>query len=182
MSNIKLYTAHDGQPVTTSRNIAEMFNKQHKHVLDAIRRITNQMSNEIRQPNFRLTHEPDSQGKLRTTYEITERGFLLLAMGFGGKKALQFKLAYITEFERLTQTAHDQSQIIIKLQQDFLINNPKHNAVLELRRAGYPTKYIAEMLDVAKSTINKRTKELANIGLWQKSEQPLALAQYNLGV
>ena len=175
MSNIKLYTTQGGQPVTTSRNIAKVFNKPHHNVLKSIRRLQQQLPDGIDVVNFYDISEKDSYGRLQPTYEITERGFLLLAMGFGGKKALQFKLAYIAEFERLAQTAHDQSQIIIKLQQDFLINNPKHNAVLELRRAGYPTKYIAEMLDVAKSTINKRTKELANIGLLQHAQRPKQL-------
>ena len=39
-------------------------------------------------------------------YRPTRDGFMLLAMGFTGKKALQFKLAYIDEFNRMEEKLH----------------------------------------------------------------------------
>jgi len=36
-------------------------------------------------------------------YLITRDGFMLLAMGFTGKKAMQFKLAYIEAFNQMEQ-------------------------------------------------------------------------------
>ncbi|MPM83829.1 hypothetical protein SDC9_130898 [bioreactor metagenome] len=39
-------------------------------------------------------------------YRMTRDGFTLLAMGFTGKKALQFKLAYIDAFNRMEAKLH----------------------------------------------------------------------------
>ena len=50
--------------------------------------------------NFRLSEYTDAQGKPRKQYIITKDGFALLAMGFTGAKALQFKIAYINAFSR----------------------------------------------------------------------------------
>lgn len=50
-------------------------------------------------------------------YSLTRDGFTLLAMGFTGKKALGFKLAYIDDFNRieaeLQKTAYDPDQIAL---------------------------------------------------------------------
>ena len=43
----------------------------------------------------------DRSGKNCTMYEMNLDGFTLLAMGFTGKKALQFKLQYIDAFNRM---------------------------------------------------------------------------------
>jgi phage regulator Rha-like protein len=40
-------------------------------------------------------------------YRLTRDGFTLLAMGFTGKRALQFKLAYIDAFNKMEAELHD---------------------------------------------------------------------------
>lgn len=42
----------------------------------------------------KLPRQPDAQGKPRPAYLLTRDGFTLLAMGFTGAKAVQFKVAY----------------------------------------------------------------------------------------
>lgn len=56
--------------------------------------------------NFRLSEYIDAQGKPRKQYIITKDGFALLAMGFTGAKALQFKIAYINAFNRMERLIH----------------------------------------------------------------------------
>ena len=56
--------------------------------------------------NFRLSEYTDAQGKPRKQYIITKDGFALLAMGFTGAKALQFKIAYINAFDRMERLIH----------------------------------------------------------------------------
>ncbi len=78
----------------TSRDVAEYFEKQHKHVLDSIDELIEQGV-----PNFRLTPYVNAQnGQTYRCFEMDRDGFTLLAMGFTGPKALKFKLAYIAAF------------------------------------------------------------------------------------
>lgn len=55
------------------------------------------------QRNFTLVEYTDAKGESRPMYELTRDGFTLLAMGFTGKKALEFKLAYINQFNKMEQ-------------------------------------------------------------------------------
>lgn len=63
--------------------------------------------------NFRLSEYTDAQGKPRKQYIITKDGFALLAMGFTGAKALQFKIAYINAFNRMERLIHGQGVPLI---------------------------------------------------------------------
>lgn len=56
--------------------------------------------------NFRLSEYTDAKGEQRKQYIITKNGFTLLAMGFTGAKALQFKIAYINAFDRMERLIH----------------------------------------------------------------------------
>lgn len=51
--------------------------------------------------NFRLSEYIDPNNRPRKQYIITKDGFALLAMGFTGAKAMQFKVAYINAFNRM---------------------------------------------------------------------------------
>ncbi|MFS8170911.1 Rha family transcriptional regulator, partial [Lactiplantibacillus plantarum] len=52
---------------------------------------------------FSETNLPDSYGRNRRGYYMNRDGFTLLAMGFTGSKALQFKLQYIDAFNEMEQ-------------------------------------------------------------------------------
>ena len=91
----------DGKPVTTSQHVAEHFHKDHKKVLLAIRNLAEQLDQDFNGANFGLVEYIDAKGEKRPAYTLTRDGFTLLAMGFTGKRALQFKLAYITAFNAM---------------------------------------------------------------------------------
>lgn len=86
-----------------SRDVAEFFGKEHKNVLRDIAILL------CDAPACALNFEPTSttvdmpRGGARTAraFDMTHDGFTLLAMGFTGKKALQFKLQYIEAFNRM---------------------------------------------------------------------------------
>lgn len=84
---------------TTSQEIAEVFGKQHSHVLRTIEGL--ECNKEFTQSNFGLSECKDASGKQNKVYNITKDGFLFLAMGFTGKKAAQFKVAYINAFNAM---------------------------------------------------------------------------------
>lgn len=95
----ELVISHNNQPVTTSLKVAEVFEKQHKHILDSIRDLITQMEGLPKigdTPMFQETSYIHKQnGQSYPMYLMNRDGFTLLAMGFTGEKALKFKLAYI---------------------------------------------------------------------------------------
>jgi Rha family phage regulatory protein len=93
-------TLIDGKPSTTSNEVALHFGKQHLHVMERIRNLLPNLPEE-HQSDFRLVEFTDAKGENRPAYRLTRDGFTLLAMGFTGKKALAFKLAYIDAFNRM---------------------------------------------------------------------------------
>lgn len=86
--------------------MAEQFGKQHKNVIRDIETLISQLKIEpatadFAELNFIRIDQPDTQGKPRPAYLLTRDGFTLLAMGFTGAKAVQFKVAYINAFNRM---------------------------------------------------------------------------------
>ena len=84
---------------------AEAFEKNHKDVLKAIKNILDDsgFSLEFRQRNFAPVKYVDAKGEKRPCYVMTRDGFTALAMGFTGKKADQFKEAYIKRFNEMEE-------------------------------------------------------------------------------
>lgn len=96
----------DGQALTTSREVADYFGKNHRHILRDIRNVLEQLNEtpegrEFGQSNFGQSYYMNEQGKKQPAYTLTRDGFTLLAMGFTGAKAMQFKVAYINAFNRM---------------------------------------------------------------------------------
>ncbi|EKJ5635610.1 Rha family transcriptional regulator [Campylobacter coli] len=88
----------------TSLDVAKVFGKNHFHVLRDIENILNDLreigtSQDL--SNFGLVKYKDKKGEFRPAYQISRDGFSLLAMGFTGKKALQFKIAFINAFNEM---------------------------------------------------------------------------------
>jgi len=96
-----LVTIHNLRVITTSRQVAEYFNKDHAHILRDIRKLeTDEVFNAS---NFGLVDYRDLKGEVRQEYLITKKGFTILAFGFTGKKAMKFKLEYIDQFEAMEE-------------------------------------------------------------------------------
>jgi len=73
----------NGEAFTTSLNVAEVFNKQHKHILAKIGEFPQDIFNGS---NFRLVEYKDKKGESRPYYKISKDGFVLLAMSFTGER------------------------------------------------------------------------------------------------
>jgi Rha family phage regulatory protein len=102
MNDIQIVFTKDDRPLTDSRRVAEYFGKEHRHVTrDIESKIFSDCDNEFTTSNFGLSSYTDSTGKKNKMYVMTKDGFLLLAMGFTGKKAMQFKIAYIAAFNKM---------------------------------------------------------------------------------
>lgn len=87
------------QAVTTSLKVAEVFHKRHDNVLADISKLD--CSDRFRLLNFKESSYINEQNKEHPMYYITRDGFTFLAMGYRGKKAAQFKEAYIDAFNQM---------------------------------------------------------------------------------
>ncbi|WHQ78835.1 Rha family transcriptional regulator [Latilactobacillus curvatus] len=99
----------DQQAVTSSLQVAGVFEKRHDHILRDIESIKEDV------PNFGEMFfkgkEPDSYSRERKVYFMNRDGFALLAMGFTGKKALNFKLKYIKAFNQMESEVKSQNKL-----------------------------------------------------------------------
>ncbi|MBJ7524810.1 Rha family transcriptional regulator [Lactobacillus sp. CRM56-2] len=89
------------QAVTSSLQVAEVFEKNHRDVLKAITNLKKDVRNFAQM--FSETNIPDSYGRNRRAFYMNRDGFTLLAMGFTGDKALKFKLQYIEAFNSMEE-------------------------------------------------------------------------------
>ena len=83
--------------ITTSLKVAEVFEKEHKNVLQSIE---NLVADNSAAKFFRLTTYKN-RGKEYPMYKMDRDGFSLLVMGFTGEKALQWKIKYIEAFNKM---------------------------------------------------------------------------------
>ena len=96
----ELVIMHNKQAVTTSLRVAEVFGKDHKNVIQSIENLAAEKS----AAKFFAEATYDNRGKQYPMYYMNRDGFTLLAMGFTGKKALQFKIKYIQAFNSMEAT------------------------------------------------------------------------------
>ncbi|WP_293726868.1 Rha family transcriptional regulator [uncultured Phascolarctobacterium sp.] len=94
----KLVVVKNNQVVVSSRQVAEKFGKEHRNVLASIREnlVAENSATKFYQES---THE--YRGQRFPEYLMNRDGFTLLAMGFTGKDALQWKIKYITAFNEM---------------------------------------------------------------------------------
>lgn len=85
--------------VVTSLDVADTFGKRHDNVLKDIREL--ECSDRFRLLNFEESTYLNKQNHKQPMYYITRDGFTLLAMGYTGEKAMQFKEAYIRQFNAM---------------------------------------------------------------------------------
>lgn len=89
----------EGRTLTTSLKVADVFSKNHNHVLRDIENLD--CSREFTQSNFGLSEYEDSTGRKLPVYTMTRDGWTFLVMGYRGMKAAKFKEDYIEAFNRM---------------------------------------------------------------------------------
>lgn len=113
MKNLVIMKDH--QAVTSSLQVADSFEKNHRDVLESIRNLT--AENTATKIMFFETTYKNSRGQEYPEFLMNRDGFTLLAMGFTGKKALEFKLKYIQAFNEMEKylnlTSMSQEDIMI---------------------------------------------------------------------
>ncbi len=105
----------NGNDVTTSLIVAQVFGKEHKNVLRDIESLS--CSEDFNRLNFERITYKDARNREQTAYEMTKDGFSFLVMGYTGSKAGEFKERFINEFNRREALLKDDDYILMRSQQ-----------------------------------------------------------------
>lgn len=99
-----VFRGANNQALTNSLLVAKEFGKEHKNTMQSIRKLVEgSAENSAVEKMFIESSYKDDQGKEQPMFVMNRDGFTLLAMGFTGKKAMQFKLAYIEAFNKMEE-------------------------------------------------------------------------------
>ena len=96
-----------------SKEIADNFGKTHRDVTRAISLMD--CSQEFRGANFAHSFYTSEQNKKLKCFDITRDGFSFLCMGFTGKKAGQWKEAYISAFNSMEKHINNSGSLMDKI-------------------------------------------------------------------
>ena len=127
--------------VTTSKNVAEVFGKEHKNVLQSIESLMSEdgLKN---QPMFQESTYEDVYGRNKKMYIINRDGFSLLCMGFTGSKALSWKLKYIEAFNLMEKKLTESEKLsekdrltLLLFSKDKSVVASAYNQLVELETA-----------------------------------------------
>lgn len=109
------------EAVTTSLQVAESFEKKHRHVLTAIDELKEGVAENWADLFWEDTYiHPQNKQSYRIIY-MNRDGFSLLAMGFTGKKALNFKLQYIEAFNKMEKEIKDPLTLLPKTKREMAL-------------------------------------------------------------
>ena len=89
-------------PLCSSRQVAELFEKEHKHVLDAVRQAiteTQSFAADFSATNFLKSSFLD-RGKSYPEFLLTKDGASYVGMKFTGQRAAQFRVALLQRFNQ----------------------------------------------------------------------------------
>ncbi|WP_333638556.1 Rha family transcriptional regulator [Tissierella praeacuta] len=117
MNNLINIQDRNGQLIVSSREVAENFEKEHKHVMESIRELETSVENSAHL--FIPSKYRDSYKREQSEYLLTRDGFTLLAMGFTGRKALEWKLKYIEAFNKMENALKE----VYHISQTAIVNN-----------------------------------------------------------
>lgn len=154
----------NNQVVTSSLQIAEVFGKQHKHVLDLLSRKLGSVNGPELSKHFLESKYQDSTGRSLKMYYMDRDGFSFLVMGFTGVKADTWKLKYIEAFNEMEKclTTDDKVAYLVAREKGKEARRSLTDAIKEWvpdsPHKGYAYRNYTEL--VYKTIFKKSTKEL----------------------
>ncbi|MCE8966458.1 phage regulatory protein/antirepressor Ant [Bacteroides fragilis] len=126
-----VFKGESNQVLTSSLLVADKFGKNHKHVLDAIRELINSAEKSAVLKMFVPSTYIASNNKENPMFIMNRDGFTLLAMGFTGEKALQFKLEYINAFNKMEEAIKNGGFNVPKSFREALLLAAEQQEVIE---------------------------------------------------
>lgn len=147
-----VYRGESNQPLTNSKLVAEVFEKEHKHVREAIKKLLTTAENSTVRQMFSESTYLNEQNKEQPMFIMNQDGFTLLAMGFNGKKAMEFKLKHIEAFNAMKRQ-------------------------IEQSKPSVPQNYLEALKSLVKSEEEKQQLALENK---KQQEQILTISKMNM--
>lgn len=126
----------NGVAVVSSRVVAYDFDKQHKHVLEAIENLIKDMGVAEKSADLFIEskYQHPQNKQWYKEYLLTRDGFSLLVMGFTGKEALQWKLQYIEAFNKMEEQIKQQNNSYAHLSKEFQAIIMHDEKIMKLER------------------------------------------------
>lgn len=157
MNNLITIENKDGKLTVSSREVAERFEKQHSHVMESIRNLV--VENSTTKKLF-IESAFQNRGKEYPEYLLTRDGFSLLAMGFTGAKALEWKLKFIEAFNKMEESIKTGSLPEPKTKRPPLgsVNVAVKNIMIVYQAAGVDPRFTA-------TAVTKLYEEMTDIKL-----------------
>ena len=115
--NDLVFKSENNQALTNSLLVAEKFGKNHRDVLESVRELIKGCAENSADPMFvETTYINEQNGQEYPMFIMNRDGFTLLAMGFTGKKAMKFKLDYISAFNEMEKALKEQEKPLSQLE------------------------------------------------------------------
>lgn len=144
------------QVTTTSRIVAEQFEKNHRDILRVIDNVIEGLRNiaqgqEADEWFTETTYVHEKNHQTYRMFNITKNGFVLLAGGFTDKKFMEFKVKYIKQFDLMEETLREQYS-----QQFFITEDAEQQA---------------KRIKLENSTMNSQSRNANALFRWYKEAQ-----------
>lgn len=120
----------------SSKEVAERFGKRHRDVRRNIQEL--QVSDNFKARNFSRCAEKNMNGVYSSVYYMTKDGFMMLAMGFTGKDAMQWKESYIAAFNKMEDYIKEKMPLLENLIDS--LKTERNLLLLEQKKLPHPNK------------------------------------------
>ena len=154
------------RPAATSIDIAEHFGKRHDDVVKSIRNLSSNCPESFSARNFAGAEYTDEQGKPRPMFTVFFDGFILLVMGYTGKKALGMKLAYIEAFNAMREKLERAKTKPVENPDKLPSLSPSHRSELK------------SIVDAKLSTYPASVQGKARSEIWTRFNRHFRIAEY----
>lgn len=161
----QLVFIHNNRPVTDSQMVSEVFSKRHDRVLQDIRELG--CSDEFRLHHFVESQYDNLQGRKMPKVIMTEQGFTLLVMGYTGKRAMEFKEQYISEFHRMRD----------EINQNKVVALDERKVRMELLKTALEHEERLDHVETRIQTIEKKVDEQITLDHGEQREMQKAIGR-----
>lgn len=108
-----LVTIKNSTVVANSRDVAAHFEKRHDNVLRDIEAIIEELpSIALNFEEIEINVEVGFGFRSVRAFDMTRKGFMMLVMGYNGKKAMGLKSAYIDQYDAMEETLKAQAPMV----------------------------------------------------------------------
>ena len=159
----QLVFVENGQAVTDSLTVADVFGKDHRHVLrdidQQIEKLDEADEHDWGVSNFGQTQYQHPQNKQwYPKYNLSEEAFAIVAMAYVTPEAMKMKVKFIQEFKRMREQLKPQSQLeILQASINQLVEQERRVNRVEQRLDG-----ITEIISLNPTEWRKKVNAIIN--------------------